>query len=99
MRIWNVDGMLAAMPVSVFREWQAAYELDPWGDERADLRAASIVKMIHDVNSRPGQRNKPLSDFALDFTPRTPVDYKSKANQDRMKMIGAMIAGAHKAKE
>ena len=33
MRIWNVDGMLAAMPVSVFREWQAAYDLDPWSEE------------------------------------------------------------------
>lgn len=100
MRIWNVDGMLAAMPVSVFREWQAAYDLDPWADEMAELSAASIVKMIHDVNVRPAQRKRPLSDFMIDLTPRTgPADYKSKAHQDKMKMIGAMIAGAHKAKE
>ncbi len=87
--------MLRAMSASTFRWWQASYDLDPWGDERADLRAASIVKMVHDVNVRRNQRNRPISDFALDLSPREPVDYKSKAHQDRMKMIGAMIAGAH----
>ena len=88
--------MQRAMSVSTFRSWQASYDLDPWGDERADLRAASIVKMVHDVNVRRNQRSRPLSDFSIDMTERAPVDHKSKAHQDRMKMIGAMIAGAHK---
>lgn len=87
--------MLAEMPMHVFLGWLEYYELEPWGEERADLRAASICKMIHDVNVRRGQRNKPLGDFALDLSPREPIDVKSKAHQNKMKMIGAMIAGAH----
>ncbi|KKK76497.1 hypothetical protein LCGC14_2863030, partial [marine sediment metagenome] len=95
--IWNVNGMLRAMSASTFRWWQASYDLDPWGDERADLRAASIVKMVHDVNVKRSARDKPLSDFVIKIGKATPIDHRSKANQDRMEMMGAMIAGRFSA--
>ncbi len=88
--------MLSEMSISEFREWVAYYDLEPFGEERADLRTASIVKMVHDVNVKRSARDKPLSDFVIKIGKATPIDHRSKANQDRMKMMGAMIAGAHK---
>jgi hypothetical protein len=38
---WNVPRMLAEMPASLFVWWLRFYELEPWGDQRADQRAAA----------------------------------------------------------
>lgn len=43
----NPDAMLAAMTPSQLGEWLAYYEIDPWGEQRADLRAAIVATEIH----------------------------------------------------
>lgn len=91
-----MDTMLGELSIGEFRQWIAYYDLEPWGDERDAYRFASVVKMLHDINVRPGHRRKPLADFVVEFTEREAVDHRSESHQNRMKMIGAMIAGAHK---
>jgi hypothetical protein len=39
----TVDGMLSGMSSIELTEWMAYYELEPFGEERADLRAGSIA--------------------------------------------------------
>lgn len=45
-------------------EWQAYAALEPFGEERADYRAALIAKSIWDVQLKPAER-RPLTDFLL----------------------------------
>lgn len=56
---------MAATPAPLWAEWQAYYELEPWGDERADLRSGLIAATVHNVWRGKGARAK----TALDFCP------------------------------
>lgn len=46
----TVRELLARTDSRDLAEWEAVYKLDPWGEERADLRAARIIAKIHNVN-------------------------------------------------
>lgn len=48
-----------------FGEWMAFYELEPWGETRADIRAGVISSTIANVNR--GKRTEPykFTDFML----------------------------------
>lgn len=48
-----VGAMLRSMSGREFVEWMAFYQLEPWGEERADLRQAFTTKMLYDVNRDP----------------------------------------------
>ncbi len=51
-----------------FREWRAYDELEPFGDVRADLRAAQIERALYNIFARrTGQSLYSLSDFVLRF--------------------------------
>ena len=45
--------------------FMAFYREDPWGDQRADLRSAQIVKMLYDVNRGKGGKERKLTDFLM----------------------------------
>lgn len=57
-----------------FAEWQAYYRLEPFGEERADLRSAIVAKTIADVNTPRGSPRAELADFmpVFDREPQTP---------------------------
>ena len=38
-----------------FAEWVAEYSIDPWGEERADLRSAIVAMVIANANRGKGQ--------------------------------------------
>ena len=54
-----------------FAEWQAYYELEPWGEERADLRAGIVASTIANVNRGKGKSFKP-GDFMPEFDKPAP---------------------------
>ncbi len=83
--------MLDEMSVTTFREWREYFDLEPFGEERADYRAASIVAMLYNINRRRGTPAKNTRDFVLRFGEK--VEPRRKTWQE-MKAIGAMIAGA-----
>lgn len=56
-----------------FVEWMAFYTLEPFGEERDDLRAAVVAKTIVDVNTAKGRRAK-LEDFMPHFDPPVEQD-------------------------
>lgn len=58
-----------------FAEWMAYYTLEPWGQERADLRAGIIASTVANANRDAKKRRQPFKpqDFmpAFDREPQT----------------------------
>jgi len=52
----------------------AYYRIDPWGDHRADIRSAQIVKMLYDVNRGKKGKERKLTDFLMFWKKPTKVD-------------------------
>jgi len=50
-----------------YAEWQAYYRLEPFGEQRADYRAALICKILADVNTPKGKPHAKIGDFLLRF--------------------------------
>lgn len=42
----DVDAFLSELTAAQLAEWEAFYALEPWGELRADLRAAKLVAAI-----------------------------------------------------
>ena len=62
-----MDALLAEMSSRQLAEWIAYYQVEPWGEERADLRAGIVASTIANVNRSP-KRTKPYTPH--DFMPR-----------------------------
>ena len=52
-----------------FLDWMAYYQLDPFGNWRADTQAALVASTIANVNAKKGKHYN-LKDFQLEFKPR-----------------------------
>lgn len=61
----NVDVLLRRMSAKQFREWIAFYELEPFGDIRADYRSAQVVQVIAAVNRGKDQKVPTLQECLL----------------------------------
>lgn len=62
----NVKRLLRRFTAKQFRDWEIYNELEPFGEIRADYRAASISSMIFNMAVEPKHR-KPLKEFLLKF--------------------------------
>lgn len=75
-----------------FRGWVEYYQVEPWGEERADLRAGIISAAVRNSMRSKGPAFK-VSDFIPKFGPR-----KSSQSEDE---VAARVLGycrAHNAK-
>ena len=61
--------MLAGAPMSMLLRWQSFYEIDPFGQEREDIRVASICLAVSNAAGvkKKGGGKLTLQDFMLDF--------------------------------
>lgn len=59
--------MLESMLPSELGMWIALYRLDPWGEQRADLRMGISASVLANVNRDSKQRAQPYR--AIDFMP------------------------------
>jgi hypothetical protein len=57
--------MLGLITVRQFEEWRAYADIEPFDEERADLRAAQIVRELRDMPGRRRQPRSKLRDCAL----------------------------------
>jgi len=72
----NPDAMLARMPYRIWSEWQAFAALEPFGEERADLRAGIVAATVANCMARgKGRRSFKPRDFMPRFeeTQRKPA--------------------------
>ena len=77
-----------------FAEWQAEYELSPWGEERADLRAGIIASTIANVNRGKGKAFSPG-----DFMPEFDKQPKQRQTPEEMAAVMTQFAARHNAHE
>ena len=59
--------MLRAMTWRQFEEWHEYQELEPFDEERADLRTAHIVQTLANINRKKGRPPVKLQDCLLKF--------------------------------
>lgn len=83
--------MMSEISVHEFREWRAYYDLEPFGEERQDLRIGSLVATILNIARKRGKPPISVRDGTIKVG--EPVARKAKPWQT-LKAIGASIAGA-----
>jgi hypothetical protein len=69
-------------------EWIAYAQLEPFGEERADLRMAILASLIANVNRDPKKKPTPyeVSDFMPQFEKKEPI-----SREDAIAAIDAMM--------
>lgn len=69
----DVDQMLDEIPASVFWEWIAYNQIDPFVEERADWRSAKIAQTVANFLKGKRQRSFKLDEFKPRFAePKKP---------------------------
>jgi len=74
----NPDSLLACLPYRIYQEWRRYAELEPFGEERADLRSAILSALV--ANAWLRGKNRPaykISDFMPKFGPPEPRQTRS----------------------
>jgi len=66
----TVKGLLKTIDARELAEWQAYYNIEPFGEERDDLRAAMICCTLANINRGKNQPAYKLDDFLLRFDPK-----------------------------
>ena len=83
--------MLSEISMLQFAEWQAYAQLEPFDEERDDLRAASIVQTLLNLHRKKGRPAYKLKDCALRFVDATPkVLTQKEAEESRNQVLKAM---------
>lgn len=59
--------MLCRIDSEELTEWQAYYAIEPFGEERADLRSGIIASILSNVHRSKGANPSKPSDFVLEF--------------------------------
>jgi len=62
--------MLRRMSSSEFCEWQAYYNIDPFGSEREDLRAGAMTSPLINMWLKSGSKKTKASDWIMKFGER-----------------------------
>ncbi len=89
----DIEKMLDGLTVDQFLSWMAYYNVEPFGEERADLRSAIVACQIVNVNIPKGKKRAKVADFMPDFKPKKQQSVKEMAG------IFRMFADAHNAAE
>lgn len=91
--IWNVEAWLHEISWRQLKLWMEYAELEPFGEERADLRAGIVASMIANVNRDP-RKGKPFqpSDFMPKFGRAKQVKMMDQSDWNDFKAM--MIATA-----
>lgn len=71
-------------------DWERYSQIEPFGEERDDYRAASIASTIANVNRGAGQRAYSLSDFLLKFN--SPMHTHTQTVEEKIAIIKAIAA-------
>lgn len=92
------DAILRELPARLWQEWQAFYGIDPWGEERADLRAGIIASAAISPYCKKGQTPQPIDfmPFARRGKPRQQCEADMRANWKAAVTAFNRVAGKKK---
>lgn len=71
----TVEELLGRISSRELSEWQAYFETDPFGEERADLRAGIIAAIIANIYRKKGAKPFKPSDFMPKYRKQGPEDH------------------------
>lgn len=91
--------MLQTMSVAKFWEWMAYSQLEPFGERRADNRAAMIASTIANVHRGKHQRAFSAKDFMLKYDDDEGGSVGPRQSWQQQKMIARMWALSSTTKE
>ena len=81
------------MDAAELAEWEAYYQVEPWGDQRSDLHAATITCSVANQFAGKGAGAK-VKDFLPDFWKE-----QDRGNLAKMLAIGRAFAAATQARK
>lgn len=93
------DHLLRELTSWQITEWLAYYQIEPWGEERGDLRAGIVASVTANANRDPKHRKRPYTpqDFMPTWDPPEPA---SVDNMIRMvEMMNAALGGEDRRKK
>lgn len=74
----TIRELQARMDSREFSEWMAYYGIEPWGEDRADLRSGILASITANINRK--KNTKPYS--PIDFMPYRQHDKKAEETED-----------------
>ena len=80
--------MLGEISSRDFAEWMAYSRLEPWGEERADLRAGIVASTIANSNRGKGQKPFKVADFLPSFEPESEEEAAARLMARAMAALG-----------
>lgn len=85
------------MPARELVEWAAFYELEPFGEWRADLRMAVLASLIANANRDPEKRPEPFTvdDFMLRFGESATSDAEQERSPEEWEALLVMLNAAY----
>ena len=89
----DIEAMLDGISAKQLQSWMAYYDIEPFGEERADLRSAIVACQIVNVNIPKGKKRFKPGDFMPDFKP------KKQQSVKEMACIFRVFAAAHNVAE
>lgn len=72
-----------------FAEWLAYYQIEPWGEERADLRAGIVASTVANVHRTKSQKAYKPEDFVPKF--KVPEKEPDRQTWEEQLMIVEML--------
>lgn len=75
-----------------FAEWLAYYNLEPFGEVRADLRMATLAALIANANRDARKRKEPYTprDFMLTFEDEPPRENHQTWQEQKARLMALM---------
>jgi len=75
-----------------FAEWMAYYQLEPFGEERADWRGAMVPYLLSCMFAKKGKKPK-FQDFLLSTTSERKPSQTIEQMQASLKALAGMVDG------
>jgi hypothetical protein len=82
--------MLSEISSRDFAEWMAYSRLEPWGQDRDDLRMGIIASTIANANRGKGQKAFTPDQFMPSFEPETEEEASLRLQAKAMAALGGM---------
>lgn len=86
--------MLAEMSASQLAEWREFYGVEPWGEDRADLRAGIVASTVANCNRAKDSEPFTPADF-MPYVEREPEP--EMTDEQRSDAIAALLMAAEAA--
>lgn len=80
--------MLSEISSEQYAEWMAYSTLEPWGQDRDDLRAGIVAATIANANRGKNQKPYKPSDFMPSFEPETEEQAQARLIAKALSALG-----------